>query len=215
MQKEMISLFRKLLIVTVAMALSLLAFSQTDTRTITGVVVDENNDPMIGVTVVITGTTSGTATDIDGRYTLSVPADAASLEFSYIGYQRATVTIADKVINLQLMPDINLMEELVVIGYGTRKKTDLTGSVSTISEKDFNQGMIGSAEQLVNGKIAGVQIINNGGSPSAGSMIRIRGGASLNASNEPLIVLDGVPMEVGGSVSGSGNFLSLLNPNDI
>ena len=110
MQKEMISLFRKLLIVTVAMALSLLAFSQNDTRTITGVVVDENNDPMIGVTVVITGTTSGTATDIDGRYTLSVPADAASLEFSYIGYQRATVTITDNVINLQLMPDINLME---------------------------------------------------------------------------------------------------------
>lgn len=215
MQQKMIYLFRKLLIVTVATVLPLLAFSQPDTRTIKGVVVDENNNPMIGVTVIVAGTTSGTATDIDGKFTLSVPSNAAALEFSYVGYQRTTVPITGDVINLQMVPDINLMEELVVIGYGTRKKTDLTGSVSTISEKDFNQGMIGSAEQLVNGKIAGVQIVNYGGSPSSGSMIRIRGGASLNASNDPLIVLDGVPMEVGGSVSGSGNFLSLLNPNDI
>ena len=211
----MISLFRKLLIVAVAVALPLFAFSQTDTRTIRGVVVDENNDPMIGVTVIVAGTTTGTATDIDGKFTLSVPLNATALEFSYIGYQRTTVPITGNVINLQMIPDINLMDELVVIGYGTRKRADLTGSVSTISEKDFNQGMIGSAEQLINGKIAGVQIVNYGGSPSAGSMIRVRGGASLNASNEPLIVLDGMPMEVGGSVSGSGNFLSLLNPNDI
>lgn len=215
MQKGMISLFRKLLIVAVAVALPLFAFSQTDTRTIRGVVVNENNDPMIGVTVIVAGTTTGTATDIDGKFTLSVPLNTTALEFSYIGYQRTTVPITGNVINLQMIPDINLMDELVVIGYGTRKRADLTGSVSTISEKDFNQGMIGSAEQLINGKIAGVQIVNYGGSPSAGSMIRVRGGASLNASNEPLIVLDGVPMEVGGSVSGSGNFLSLINPNDI
>lgn len=209
------SLFRQLLIVTVAMALPLFAYTQTDSRTITGVVVDENNDPMTGVTVIVPGTTSGTATDIEGMFTLNVPSGATVLEFSYIGYQKTTVPISGNRINLQLIPDVNLMDELVVIGYGTQKKADLTGSVSTVSEKDFNQGMIGSAEQLVNGKIAGVQIVNTGGSPSAGSTIRIRGGASLNASNDPLIVLDGVPMEVGGSVSGSGNFLSLLNPNDI
>ncbi len=107
------------------------------------------------------------------------------------------------------------MDELVVIGYGTQKKEDLTGSVAAISEKDFNQGLISSPEQLVNGKVAGLQITSAGGSPTSGSTIRIRGGASLNASNDPLIILDGVPMEVGGSVSGSGNFLSLINPNDI
>lgn len=197
------------------MAFSLLAYSQTDTRTITGIVVDENNDPMIGVTVMITGSTTGTATDIDGFFTLRVPSGATKLEFSFIGYQRTTLPITGNRITLQMTPDINLMEELVVIGYGTQKRTDLTGSISTVTDKDFNRGMIGSAEQLVNGKIAGVQIVNSGGSPSAESTIRIRGGASLNASNDPLIVLDGVPMEIGGSVSGSGNFLSLLNPNDI
>lgn len=215
MQKEMSSLFRKLLIAAMAMAFSLLAYSQTDTRTITGIVVDENNDPMIGVTVMITGSTTGTATDIDGFFTLRVPSGATKLEFSFIGYQRTTLPITGNRITLQMTPDINLMEELVVIGYGTQKRTDLTGSISTVTDKDFNRGMIGSAEQLVNGKIAGVQIVNSGGSPSAESTIRIRGGASLNASNDPLIVLDGVPMEIGGSVSGSGNFLSLLNPNDI
>lgn len=197
------------------MAIPLFAYSQADTRTITGIVVDEHNDPMVGVTVTVTGSTTGTTTDIDGLFTLRVPSGATEMEFSYIGYQRTTLPITGNRITLQMTPDINLMEELVVIGYGTQKRTDLTGSISTVSEKDFNRGMIGSAEQLVNGKIAGVQIINSGGSPSAGSTIRIRGGASLNASNDPLIVLDGVPMEVGGSVSGSGNFLSLLNPNDI
>ena len=209
------SLFRKLLIAAMTMAIPLFVYSQADTRTITGIVVDEHNDPMVGVTVTVTGSTTGTATDIDGLFTLRVPSGATEMEFSYIGYQRTTLPITGNRITLQMTPDINLMEELVVIGYGTQKRTDLTGSISTVSEKDFNRGMIGSAEQLVNGKIAGVQIINSGGSPSAGSTIRIRGGASLNASNDPLIVLDGVPMEVGGSVSGSGNFLSLLNPNDI
>ena len=116
---------------------------------------------------------------------------------------------------IKLKPNAQVMEEVVVIGYGVQKKDDLTGSISTVGEKDFNQGLISSPEQLVNGKVAGVQIVNSGGSPTAGSTIRIRGGASLNASNDPLIVLDGVPMEVGGSVSGSGNFLSLINPNDI
>ncbi|WP_373277822.1 SusC/RagA family TonB-linked outer membrane protein [Segatella baroniae] len=105
--------------------------------------------------------------------------------------------------------------EVVVIGYGVQRKSDLTGSVSNVSSKDFNQGVVNSPEQLINGKVSGVQIVSGGGSPSAGSTIRIRGGASLNASNDPLIVLDGVPMEVGASVSGSGNFLSLINPNDI
>ena len=108
------------------------------------------------------------------------------------------------------------MSDVVVIGYGTQRKSDLTGSVTNVSSKDFNMGLVSSPEQLINGKISGVQIMSNSGSPTAGSTIRVRGGASLNASNDPLIVLDGVRFW-NRVVSGEndGNFLSLINPNDI
>ncbi len=190
------------------------AFGQS-TRKITGTVSDDSGMPLIGATVQVVGTTVGTATDLNGTYQLNVPATAAQLIVSYVGYVTQTVDITAEVMDITLRTDAQSVEEIVVIGYGVRKKNDLTGSVASVGEKDFNKGMISSPEALVNGKIAGVQIVNGGGSPTAGSTIRIRGGASLNASNDPLIVLDGVPMEVGGSVSGSGNFLSLINPNDI
>lgn len=170
---------------------------------------------MIGVTVMVSGTTTGISTDIDGNYSLNVPASATTLEFSYVGYHKQTVTITGARVDVTMQPNTKVMDEVVVIGYGTQKKDDLTGSISSISEKDFNQGVISSPEELINGKVAGVQITNSGGSPNANSTIRVRGGASLNASNDPLVVLDGVPMEVGGGVQGSGNFLSLINPNDI
>ncbi len=189
-------------------------YSQTQ-RTVTGTVIDEIGEPLTGASVRVVGESIGTATDIDGHYTLKIPATAKQLTFSYLGYTDQTVDITSDVINVTMRPDSEVLNEVVVIGYGVRKKDDLTGSVATVGEKDFNQGMISSPEELVNGKIAGVQIVNGGGSPTSGSTIRVRGGASLNASNDPLIVLDGVPMEVGGSVSGSGNFLSLINPNDI
>ncbi len=205
---------RQLLPLMLAMLLPLAASAQ-GYMTVSGTVTDENSQPMIGVAVIVPGTDVGTSTDLDGRYSVNVPKGTETIEFSFIGYMTQLQALRGGVLNVQMQPDINLMEEVVVIGYGTRKKEDMTGSISSVSEKDFNQGVISSPEQLVNGKIAGVQIINGGGSPTAGSTIRIRGGASLNASNEPLIVLDGVPMEVGGSVSGSGNFLSLINPNDI
>ncbi len=190
------------------------AYAQNQ-RTVTGTVVDETGEPLIGATVKVEGTAIGTATDFDGNYTLSVPASAKKLTFSYIGYKPLTLDITSDTMNVTMNTDNEVLDEVVVIGYGVRKKEDLTGAVSTVTEKDFNKGMISSPEELVNGKIAGVQIVNGGGSPTSGSTIRVRGGASLNASNDPLIVLDGVPMEVGGSVSGSGNFLSLINPNDI
>lgn len=215
MQTKRISLFRQPWIVLIALILPLQVFAQAGSRAITGIVLDENNEPMVGVTVIVPGTTTGTATDINGGFSLVIPATATELEFSYIGYESMIVPVTGNRVEVRMSPDINVMDELVVIGYGTRRRGDLTGAISSVSEKDFNQGMISSPEQLVNGKIAGVQIVNSGGSPSAGSTIRVRGGASLNASNDPLIVLDGVPMEIGGSVSGSGNFLSLLNPNDI
>lgn len=184
-------------------------------KTVTGTVIDETGEPLIGATVKVVGELIGTATDLDGRYALKMPENAKQLIFSYVGYSDLKVDIKSDVVDVTMKPNAEVLEEVVVIGYGVRKKDDLTGSVSSVSEKDFNKGMVSSPEELVNGKIAGVQIVNGGGSPGSGSTIRVRGGASLNASNDPLIVLDGVPMEVGGSVSGSGNFLSLINPNDI
>lgn len=189
-------------------------FAQTG-KTIKGTVTDENGEPLIGATVKVEGSSAGTVTDLDGHYQLQLPANAKQISVSYVGYYTSTLNVTSETMNVSMNRDSKTLNDVVVIGYGVRKKNDLTGSVATIGSEDFNKGMISSAEELMNGKIAGVQIVNGGGSPTAGSTIRVRGGASLNASNDPLIVLDGVPMEVGGSVSGSGNFLSLINPNDI
>ncbi|MBQ5540486.1 MAG: SusC/RagA family TonB-linked outer membrane protein, partial [Bacteroidales bacterium] len=194
--------------------LSCSAFSQ---KIVSGNVTDESNQPLIGVTVALQGTTVGTITDIDGNYSLSIPSgnDDKPIVFSFIGYENVTTNIpsAGK-LNVQMRPAVTELNEVVAIGYGTKRKGDLTGSIASVSEKDFNGGVVSSPEQLINGKVAGVQITNGGGSPSGGSTIRVRGGASLNASNDPLIVLDGVPLETGG-ISGSSNFLSLINPADI
>ncbi len=183
-------------------------------RTVHGNVTDEQGEPLIGVTVMAVGSQQGAVTDFDGNYTITVGDGVRQLQFSYVGYEKQTVDIASSTHNIVLTGD-NQLKEVVVIGYGVQKKTDLTGAISSVGEKDFNHGVITSAEQLVNGKISGVQITNSGGSPTAGATIRIRGGASLNASNDPLIVIDGVPMEIGQSITGSGNPLSLINPNDI
>lgn len=193
------------------------AFAQQGGKKMTGQVIDENKEPMIGVSILIVGTSTGTVTDFDGNYTLNVPKDSKELQFSYVGYETKVITIPvnSNVLNVQMKSDSQVLSDVVIIGYGTQRKSDLTGSVASVGTKDFNKGMVSSPEELVNGKIAGVQIVNGGGSPTSVSTIRIRGGASLNASNDPLIVLDEVPMEVGGSISGGGNFLSLINPNDI
>ncbi|MDR0507334.1 MAG: TonB-dependent receptor [Dysgonamonadaceae bacterium] len=186
-------------------------------KNVTGTVIDERNEVLSGVSIIVTGTSVGTVSGIDGTYSINLPEGKTQLEFSYLGYSKQAVTIVGntRVINIQLQPDVQMMNEVVVIGYGTQKKKDLTGSVAVVGEKDFNKGLLSSPEQLINGKIAGMQIMSNSGSPTAGSTIRIRGGASLNASNDPLIVLDGVPLEIGG-ISGNGsNFLSLINPADI
>lgn len=186
------------------------------TKSVTGTVVDEKNEGLPGVSIAVVGTSFGAVTEIDGSYSVNLPEGKDRLEFSFLGYMKQSVTVGNvKVINIQLQPNMQLLNEVVIIGYGTQKKKDLTGSVVVVGEKDFNRGLISSPEQLINGKIAGMQIMSNSGSPTAGSTIRIRGGASLNASNDPLIVLDGVPLEIGG-ISGNGsNFLSLVNAADI
>ncbi|MDR0865145.1 MAG: TonB-dependent receptor [Candidatus Symbiothrix sp.] len=190
--------------------------ANAQSKNVRGVVVDEKGEIIIGGVVQVLGTTLGTVTDLWGEYQIDLPEGQNQLEFSFLGYEKQIVTVGNKsVIDIQLQPDAQLINEIVVIGYGTQKKKDLTGSISVISDKDFNKGMVSSPEQLINGKVAGVQIMSNSGSPTAGSSIRIRGGASLNASNDPLIVLDGVPLEMGGISGNNNNFLSLINPNDI
>ena len=188
-------------------------YAQTQ-KTITGTVIDELGESVIGATVKAINTSMGTITDIDGNFTLQVPAEVKQLTISYVGYVTQTVDITSEPIRVQLKSDNQLLQEVVVVGYGVTRKSDLTGSVSTMKADDFNGGTINSPEQLINGKVSGVQIMSSGGSPSAGSSIRIRGGASLNASNDPLIVVDGVPLENGG-ITGSGNFMSMINPSDI
>ena len=190
--------------------------SAQDGRKVTGHVVDDTNEPLIGASILVVGTSTGVITDLDGNFSIVVPSGATTLQISYVGYETMTVPIPDNnAVNVKMKSDSQVLSDVVVIGYGTTRKSDLTGSVSNVSSKDFNSGLISSPEQLINGKVSGVQIMSNSGSPTAGSTIRIRGGASLNASNDPLIVLDGVPLETGGISGNDGNFLALINPSDI
>ena len=208
------SRFFALLMAGVLSAASLSA--QAQNRTIKGCITDANNkEPLMGATITLDGGKTGAVTDLDGNYTLIVPAGTKQITVSYIGYIAKTVQLNGDVINITLDSNDRQLGEVVVVGYGTARKSDLTGSVATVSAKDFNKGSISSPEQLINGKVSGVQIMSNSGSASAGSTIRVRGGASLNASNDPLIVLDGVPLEHGGISGNSDNFLSMINPADI
>lgn len=185
------------------------------TRTIKGEVTDaQNGEALIGATVIVEGEKGGTVTDFDGNFSLQVSSSAKKIKVSYIGYIDKVLSVSDNM-KVKLESDSKALADVVVIGYGTARKSDLTGSVATVKSKDFNKGLVSSPEQLINGKVSGVQIMSNSGSASAGSTIRVRGGASLNASNDPLIVLDGVPLEQGGISGNSSNFLSMINPSDI
>jgi TonB-linked SusC/RagA family outer membrane protein len=197
--------------------MSTVAFAQTGS--ISGKVVDETNQPLPAATVVIKGTAKSTATDINGNYKLTGVANGqVALEFRFLGYQTATQVVninGATTLNVALKPGAAAaLNEVVVIGYGTARKKDLTGSLTTVSSKDFQKGNITTPEQLISGKVAGVAITSNGGAPGSGSTIRIRGGASLRASNDPLIVIDGVQLSNDG-ISGASNPLSLINPDDI
>lgn len=192
-------------------------FAQTGS--ITGKVVDENNQTLPGATVLISGTTMAGAADINGVYRISgLKAGTYTLTASFIGYtsepKTVTVDAGGATVNFNMQSSSKSLNEIVVIGYGTVKKKDLTGSITTVSSKDFQTGNITSPEQLIAGKVAGVSITSNGGAPGAGSTIRIRGGASLSASNDPLIVVDGVQLS-NDAVPGAPSPLTLINPNDI
>lgn len=184
-------------------------------RVVTGKVTDlKNGQPVPGASVLVKGTNIGTQTKNDGSFTLNAPATATTIVVSYVGYATQELLIGNGNLNVSLVAESSTLDDVVVVAYGTRKKGDLTGSVTSVTTKDFQKGVNNSSEQLLQGKVAGLQVTSGGGSAGGGSKIRIRGGASLNASNDPLIVIDGVPVESNG-LPGSANLLNTINPNDI
>ena len=195
-------------------------FAQT--RVITGKVTSASDGtPLAGVSVIAKGTSTGTTTASDGTYRIQVGPGVKILVFSSVSFGTYEATIGGESVFASLTPTNSNLNDIVVIGYGTAKKKDLTGSISTVNEKDFQKGVIISPDQLIVGKVAGVSVVSNGGQPGSGSTIRIRGGSSLNASNDPLFVIDGIPIDneippgQTSAVAGAGNPLSFVNPNDI
>lgn len=184
-------------------------------KTVAGKVTDaKDGKAMQGATVKAKGVNIITQTDTEGNYSLKVPSSVTALVISFTGYADTEVSITGATVNVGMQLFAANLNEVVVVAYGTRKKEDLTGAVTSVSAKDFQKGNIVSPEQLLQGKVAGLQITTGGGSAGGGSKIRIRGGASLNASNDPLLVIDGVPVD-GNGISGSANLLGTINPNDI
>ncbi len=201
-----------------------LAFAQS--RDISGTVIDATNGyPLPGVNIAIQGTTTGTATGIDGSYSIRANSEDV-LVFSFVGYLTQEITVGSQnVINVALQEDVELLEEVVVVGYGVQKKADVTGAVGAVNVSEANVGLVTSPEQLIQGRVAGVSIIQNSGEPGSNVTVRIRGGTSISASNSPLYVIDGVPLDnsatdpggnlAGQTDSGPRNPLNFLNPNDI
>jgi len=184
-------------------------------KTVSGKVTDASTgSPLVGATVAAKGASKTVVSDASGNFTIEVPSTVSQLTITYTGYASIDVNITGASLTIQLSQSNTNLGDIVVIGYGSARKKDLTGSVATVGTKDFVKGALTTPEQLIQGKVAGVQITSNSGAPGAGSTIRIRGGASLNASNDPLIVIDGMPLDNGG-ISGQANPLALINPNDI
>ena len=212
MRKNTTKIYLVLLLSFSLLLFSAAAFAQ---NVITGKVTDsKDGSPAIGITVMVKGTKTATQTAADGTFKISAPANA-TLVFSSVGFTlQEVITGGKSSIDVSLIQTDRQMDELVVVAYGTRRRGDLTGAVTSVSAKDFQKGVVNSSEQLLQGKVAGLEVTTGGGSPGGGSRIRIRGGASLNASNDPLLVIDGVPVE-GNGISGSSNLLNTINPNDI
>ncbi len=201
---------KALLTLLVGLFLSIGAFAQQ--IAVKGHVKDTAGEPVIGANVLVKGTTNGTITDFNGNFMLNVPKDAI-LSVSFVGYKSAEVKAAPSVM-ITLEDDSQVLDAVVVIGYGSVKKNDMTGSVTAIKPDKLNKGLITNAQDMMTGKIAGVSVISKGGALGAGATIRIRGGSSLAAENDPLIVIDGLAMDNKG-VKGLSNPLSMVNPNDI
>ena len=217
---------KKFLLLFAALSFSVQLLAQT--HRVTGIVTGSDDQPLAGVSVIEKGTLNGVASDIDGKFSLTVKAEA-TLEFSFIGYKTEEITLAPSqtTISVKLVEDYQALDEVVVVGYGTVRKSDLTGSVASVSADDFKSTVITNADQLLQGRVAGVQVTQNSGAPGGAASIRIRGASSINSSNEPLYVIDGIPFsgdgtETGGFswAGGTGgqtkvNPLSTIAPGDI
>jgi len=200
---------------------SLSAFAQIDVE---GKVTDTDGEPLIGVNIQVQGTDQGTSTDFDGAFHLNNITEDAVLLFTYIGYESKEVPVnGQNQLNVILSANVEMLDEVVVIGYGTIQRKDVTGSMASLQAKDFNKGINVSPDQLIQGKTPGVRVINNTGQPGGSTTVRIRGNSSIRAGNNPLFVLDGIPLSggsarpggSGGFGSDAGNPLNYLNPEDI
>jgi iron complex outermembrane receptor protein len=210
-KKKLFPLGRSILLLMTGLILATGSFAQK--ITVKGAVTDAENEPVIGANIVEKGTTNGVITDLEGNFTISTAKDAV-IVISYIGYKTQEIKADTQFVEVALEEDLELLEEVVVIGYGSVKKNDATGSVTAIKPDAMNRGLTTNAQDMMIGKIAGVSVITDGGAPGGGASIRIRGGSSLNASNDPLIVIDGLTMDNDG-VKGLANPLAMVNPNDI
>ena len=188
------------------------AFGYAQQITVKGTVKDGAGEPLMGASVLVKGTSHGTAADFDGNFELKVD-KGATLVFSSVGFKSQEVT-AKAMMNITLQEDVQQLGDVVVIGYGAIRKKDLTGSVNLVTDKDFNKAPAVNADQLIQGKIAGVQMTSASGAPGEGQTIRVRGNGSLSLTSNPLIVIDGVPMNDGG-VGGSRSIFNSINPEDI
>ncbi|MEM8585283.1 MAG: SusC/RagA family TonB-linked outer membrane protein [Bacteroidota bacterium] len=223
MKLNTFSIRRLGVLILLCLGLTSVAIAQSS---ITGTVTDaESGDPLIGASILVLGTSTGTVTDFDGNYTLNVPANAEALIFSYTGYSAQTIELSG-----QSRVDVSLaagatLQDVVVVGYGTIRKEDATGAVVALGEDDFQQGVIASPQQLLQGRAAGVQITQSSGEPGGGINVRIRGTASVRGGNGPLYVVDGIPLDNAGAIGsfdnpGLGNVaarnpLTFINPADI
>ena len=217
-------LLRVLLLCPLLMLIMQQSWAQN--KTVTGKVSDEKGGPIAGASVLAKGTSIGTSTDATGSFSLSVPGGTNTLVISYVGYASQEVSVASASnVAVTLQPESSALNDVVVVGYGTVKKKDLTGAVATVREKDFNKGNFTAPDQLIQGKVAGVQVLNNSGQPGGAATVKIRGNSSIRAGSQPLYVVDGVPLDgrsarPGGSGQGIGtspdaNPLNFINPNDI
>jgi len=194
----------------VMLFLSLGIFSQ---QSVSGLITDMSGDNLPGVNIVIKGTNVGVSSDFDGNYQINAE-NGQILVFSYIGYNNIELTVKEANQDVVMTESDSELDEVVVIGYGSVKKKDLTGAVDLVSAKDFAKGSVVSPQQLIQGKVAGVSIVSNSGAPGDGANVLIRGIGSLNLNSNPLFVVDGIPLDSGG-VGGSRNALNVINPNDI
>ena len=204
------NMFKQLLFVILLLCV---AFGYAQQITVKGTVKDGSGQPLMGASVLVKGTSHGTAADFDGNFELKVD-KGVTLVVSSVGYKSREVAAKAGTMNIVLQEDTQQLEDVVVIGYGAIKKKDLTGSVNLVTDKDFNKAPSVNADQLIQGKIAGVQMASTGGAPGEGQVIRIRGNGSLSLTSNPLIVIDGVPMNDGG-VGGSRSIFNSINPEDI